>query len=93
METCARCYGNLSEGEHGLYLCPLEPRKSALVIADEIPGGVLIKHGLCDANGDPVRYYSKSAIAAEAKKRGLVQRVEHVPLRGSDKSPHTTRWY
>lgn len=43
------------------------------VISDEIPGGVLIHNGLCDPlTGAPVRYYSKSAIEREAKRRGLV---------------------
>lgn len=44
------------------------------VITDDIPGGLLIENGLCDTvTGEPVRYYSKSAIAREAKKRGLIE--------------------
>ena len=67
--------------------------KTANVISDDIPGGVLIKHGLCDPEtGEPRRYYSKSEIAAEAKRRGLTQAVRHTPEQGSDKSRHTTRW-
>lgn len=64
----------------------------ASVIADEIPGGVEIRHGLCNEDGSPRRYYSKSEIAAEAKRRGLTQAVRHTPEQGSDKSRHTTRW-
>lgn len=64
------------------------------VIADDIPGGVEIRHGLCNEDGSPRRYYSKSEMAAEAKRRGLVNHVEHVvaPKSGSDKNPHTSRW-
>jgi hypothetical protein len=74
-------------GGHGTY--------GGGVIGDDIPGGVEIRHGLCNEDGSPRRYYSHSEIEKEAKKRGLVNRVEHVPNphSGSDKSPHTTRWY
>ena len=59
------------------------------VVGDDIPGGLVIDH----FSSTPMKFYSKSAIAAEAKRRGLVSIVEHVGERGSDKSPHTTRWY
>lgn len=62
------------------------------VIPDEIPGGLEIRHGLCNEDGSPRKYYSWTEIKREAKKRGLVNRVEHVGLPGSDKSPHTVRW-
>lgn len=67
--------------------------KPAAVIGDDIPGGIWIRHGLCNEDGSPRLYYSKSEIAAEAKRRGLVNIVEHVPEQGSDKSRHTTKWY
>jgi putative FmdB family regulatory protein len=51
-----------------------------------------IRHGLCNEDGSPRRFYSKSEIAKEAAKRGLVNLVRHVPERGSDKSKHTSRW-
>lgn len=68
--------------------------RMANVISDEIPGGIEIRHGLCNEDGSPRRYYSKSEIAKEAAKRGLVNRVEHTvdPKSGSDKNKHTTRW-
>lgn len=28
--TCERCYQPLAEGEHGLYRCPLEPRRDVI---------------------------------------------------------------
>jgi hypothetical protein len=67
-------------------------RSSAGVIPDDIPGGVEIKHGLCNPDGSPRRFYSKTEIAREASRRGLVNHVEHVTGRGTDKNPHTTRW-
>lgn len=53
---------------------------------------ITIKHGLCDAEGNPVRYRSKSEIAREAKRRGLVNIVEHQGTKSGDRNPHTTRW-
>jgi hypothetical protein len=69
-------------------------QKPASVISDEIPGGLEIRHGLCNEDGSPRKYYSKSEIAAEAKRRGMVNLVEHKtdPRSGSDKNRHTTRW-
>lgn len=65
------------------------------VIGDDIPGGIWIRHGLCDeVTGEPKKYYSKTEINREAERRGLVNRVEHSsdPRSGSDKNRHTTRW-
>ncbi len=64
--------------------------KPAAVIGDECD--ITIKHGLCDANGNPVRYRSKAEIARVAKERNLSNRVEHIGAQGSDKSKHTARW-
>ena len=95
MERCERCYQDITDAtEHGLNVCPLEPRRggTATVIGDDIPGGYEVKHGLCNEDGTPRKYYTKSAMAQEAKRRGLHNHVEHKPMRGSDKSPHTVRW-
>jgi hypothetical protein len=53
---------------------------------------VVIEHGICWPGGAPRRYTSKSEMKKEAQVRGLINRVEHVPLPGTDKSPFTTRW-
>lgn len=67
--------------------------KSSSVIQDSIEGGIKIRHGLCNEDGSPRTYYSKSEIAAEAKRRDLVNIVRHVPDgKSGDKSKHTTRW-
>lgn len=61
---------------------------------DSIEGGVLIEHGICWPDGTPRRYYSKSEMAQEAKRQGVVNLVRHVPnpTSGSDKAKYTTRW-
>lgn len=66
--------------------------RAAPVHGDDIPGGMLIHHGICNPDGSPKRYYSKSEIARAAKQAGLHNHVEHLPEKGSDKSKHTTRW-
>lgn len=62
------------------------------VIGDDIPGGIVIRHGLCNPDGSPRKYYSKSEMAKEAERRGLVNAVRHVGDKGSDKSKNTVRW-
>jgi hypothetical protein len=42
------------------------------VIPDGIPGGIEIRHGLCNDDGTPRRYYSKTEIRREALHRGMV---------------------
>lgn len=52
------------------------PSAGAAVKGDDIPGGVDIRHGLCNSDGTARRYYSYSEMAREAKKRGLTNWVE-----------------
>ena len=92
MSLCERCFKPLDQGEHGQYLCPFEPRRANGVIPDDIPGGLVVEHGLCNEDGSPRKYYSKSEMAREAKRRDLTNLVRHVGEKGSDKSPFTTRW-
>lgn len=68
----------------------LMPTNRDNVIGDECD--VMMRHGLCNADGSPRRFTSKADMRREAEKRGLVSHVEHMPGRGSDKSKHTTRW-
>jgi hypothetical protein len=58
------------------------------VIGDEIPGGQWIEN----LGPKPVKVYSKSERRALAAAQGLTEMVRHMPLPGSDKSPHTVRW-
>lgn len=62
------------------------------VVDDSIPGGLEIKNALCHPDGSPRRFDSKSDIAREAKRLGWTNAVEHIGLKGSDKSPHTVKW-
>jgi len=41
------------------------------VTADDIPGGILIEHGIGNPDGTAKRYYSKSDIYKAAKAKGL----------------------
>lgn len=66
------------------------PGKTSGVIGDECD--VWIKHGICNEDGTPRHYRFKSEMRAEAKRRGLVNHVEHLGTRGGDKSKHTSRW-
>ncbi len=40
-------------------------------IGDDIPGGLVLEHGLCHADGSPKRWDTKSSIAKAAKEKGL----------------------
>lgn len=87
--TCEKCQMSVEIGDWPW--CP-HGRAASGVIDDSIPGGAEIRHGLVHEDGSPMKFYSKSEIAKEAKRRGLVQRVEHTTPPGSDKAKHTTRW-
>lgn len=62
--------------------------RSAGVADDSWPGGKTFEN----LGHEPVTLYSRSELKRELKARGLVEYVRHVPLPGSDKSPHTTSW-
>lgn len=64
--------------------------KPSNVIGDECD--VMVKHGICHEDGTPRHYRFKSEMRAEAKRRGFENYVVHEGARGSDKSPHTSRW-
>jgi hypothetical protein len=93
MTTCERCGAELQVGDYPF--CGKDGRHlrgANAVIPDDIPGGIVIEHGICHDDGSPRRYYSKSEINRTAKAKGLVNYVRHVGDCGSDKSPFTTRW-
>lgn len=69
--------------------------KGGNVSQDSIEGGILIYNGICNPDGTPKRYYSKSEIAEAGRKAGLVNTGnKHVPMPGTDKAFEgaTTRW-
>lgn len=67
--------------------CP-HGRSNWTARADDIPGGMVLEN----MGPEPVTVYSHSERRRLLHERGLQEFVRHVPLRGSDKSPHTTRW-
>ncbi len=91
--TCDRCFKAIEdETQHGVDLCPYEPRSAGMnVRGDECDEW--IRHGLCHEDGSPRHFTSKAEMARVAKEKGLFNYVTHVGARGSDKSPHTTKWY
>lgn len=66
---------------------------SQTVIGDDIPGGIEIRHGICNPDGTPKRYYTKSSIHAAAKAAGLQVSDQHLPKPGTDKDPYHKRWF
>lgn len=46
------------------------PTNTIMIATDEIPGGLEIKHGLCNPDGSPRKFYSKSEIKREAYESG-----------------------
>lgn len=90
--NCNKCGKELVVGEWPF--CP-HGFGNSNVIGDDIPGGVDILHGICNDDGSPKRYYTKSDINKAAKAKGLVRLDTHVtdPKSGSDKNPHTKPWY
>lgn len=61
---------------------------SVHVRQDSIPGGMVIEN----MGPTPITVYSHSEYRLEMKRRGLVNKVQHVGVPGTDKSPMTTRW-
>lgn len=61
------------------------PANTILISTDDIPGGVEIRHGLCNEDGTPRRYYSKTDIRREANRRGLTQK-------GDTPKPYRVSW-
>lgn len=55
---------------------------------DSIPGGLTIEN----LAPTPQTFYSHSEKKLYLKMHGIREKVQHVGLQGSDKSPHTVRW-
>lgn len=58
------------------------------VQADDVPGGFTIEN----MTPEPLHFSSKSEWKRKMKELGLENKVQHKPLPGTDKSPHTQRW-
>lgn len=60
---CPTCGAPTQENED-------RPNQAHGIIPDDIPGGMEIRHGLVNKDGSPRKFYSKSEIRAEARRRG-----------------------
>lgn len=82
--TCERCGQLLEIGEWPF--CP-HGRAASVVIGDEIDQVI-------ENNGtpEPIRFRSRAALRKHLDAHNLSPAVRHVPVPGSDKSPHTTDW-
>lgn len=61
---------------------------SAAVAQDSWEGGKTFEN----LGPDPVTVYSRSELRRILHERGLEPHVRHVPIPGSDRSPHTSSW-
>ncbi len=59
------------------------------MIDDTVPGGARYFENL---GPEPVYIASKSQLKDELRARGLKERVHHVGVPGTDRSPQTQRW-
>src|SRR5687768_1674383 len=91
---CDLCGGDIRIGDYPFCkgVASAHMPANPLVIGDDIPGGVEIKHGICWPDGTPRKYYTKSEMARVAKENNLENLVRHTPPQGSDKSKQTQRW-
>lgn len=55
------------------------------IMTDDIPGGILIKHGICNPDGSPKRYYSKTEIRKACNETGWT-------MNGDTPKPYKVRW-
>ena len=78
--TCERCGAELPLGEWPW--CPHGAARSG-VVGDELD---YIDHNL---GRHPIRITSRSQRRQLMAEQGLIEKVRHVPVPGSDKSPHT----
>lgn len=89
-QTCPECGGPLHVGDFPF--CHGDASKhqpiSLRVVDDTYLGGLTV----VNLGPDPVTFSSRTAHKAYLKRHGLVNRVEHIPMPGSDKSPETQRF-
>ena len=92
--TCETCGATLQVGQFPF--CHGDPAAhqpyTGGIVPDDIPGGLLITNGLCHADGTPRRFDTRSAIAAEAKRRGMTNFVRHQGTESGDRSRQTQRF-
>lgn len=83
--TCPSCGGMIEIG--GWPWCP---HASGMYNAqpDDIPGGETLEN----LGHNEITFYSRSEKRRWLKAHGIEEMVRHVPIPGTDKSPHTVSW-
>jgi hypothetical protein len=82
--TCEKCLAVLTVGDWPW--CPHE-RAGSAVIGDEID--VVLEN---NGTPEPIRFRSREAMQKHLDAHHLAPLVRHVPLPGTDRSPHTVDW-
>lgn len=82
---CEKCGAELRMGEWAF--CP-HGRGTYGAQSDDWPGGKTFEN----LGPQEITLYSRSELRRELKARGLEECVRHVPVPGSDRSPHTVSW-
>src|SRR5688572_24652232 len=84
--VCDRCYRMLLRPEeHGVGLCPFEPRRAldVAIRTDDIPGGEV-----CENYGhDLVKFYSETERKRYMEAHGLSIKEKFCPTPGTDRDP------
>ena len=69
---CEKCGTELQIGQYPF--CNGDASKhqttGAYIASDDIPGGIEIRHGICNPDGTPKRYYSKTEIKRALNEKG-----------------------
>jgi hypothetical protein len=55
---------------------PEQPLRAHGIVPDDIPGGMLVRDAICNADGTPKRYYSRSEMDRAARAAGWVRHGE-----------------
>lgn len=76
---CPNDHGPMFEGDIG------PQGRSANVIGDDIPGGQMVEHAICNPDGTPRRFDTKSSIREEARRQGWT-------ISGETPKPRERRW-
>lgn len=84
--TCESCGVDYQIGQW--YQCPHEPLRAGRGADVTWPGGRTFEN-LADT---PQTFYSPNELRAYLKRTNQEEFVRHVPVPGSDKSPHTVSW-
>lgn len=85
-DVCSACGHVFAVGDFPF--CPHQRGSQAVIGDDRFIGGMTLEN----LDHDPVTVYSRSELKREMDARGLQSFVRHMPLKGTDKSPHTTDW-